>query len=150
MASIASWPLAVCVFPEPDPNRPRTVQYPNYVHEILAHAGVCYANVTLADLPAMLPRTRLLVTVGEAALADDLKAKLREWVAAGGGWLSLGGTCGMEDVLGVAQGSVYQGFGAGARTLGEGYLVTETKDHPSVAHLEKPLHFFNGLAMAAR
>lgn len=150
MASIVPWPLAVCVFPEPDPNRPRTVQYPNYVHEILAHAGVCYASVALADLPATLDRTRLLVTVGEAQLPDDLKSRLREWVAAGGGWLALGGTCGMDDVLGVAQGAPYQGFGAGARTLGEGYLVAQAKDHPSVAHLEKPLHFFNGFAMAPK
>src|SRR5207245_2937685 len=75
------------------------------------------------------------------------QSKLRDHVAGGGGWISIGGICGLDNLLGVSQAPAYSGFGAGARTLGEGYLVASDKTHPSIAHLEKPLHFFNGLAM---
>lgn len=143
------WPVGVCVFPEPEINRPRTVSYPNYIHEILGHAGVCYTSVNPKDLEADLDRVRILVTVGERELTDAVKQKLRAWTNAGGAWLSIGGICGMSDVLGAALPSAYQGFGAGARTLGEGYLVTDDKKHPVTAHLSRGLHFFNGLAMKA-
>ena len=43
-----SLPLGVCVFAEAGPNAARTVSYPRYIHEILAHAGVFYEHVAHA------------------------------------------------------------------------------------------------------
>jgi peptidoglycan/xylan/chitin deacetylase (PgdA/CDA1 family) len=144
------FPLGVCVFPEPELNRPRSVQYPNYIHEILGHAGVCYTTISPDDLPTRLDSVKILLTIGERALDTATQTKLRDHVARGGGWISIGGICGLDDLLGVSQAPAYSGFGAGARTLGEGYLVPTDRFHPAVAHLEKPLHFFNGLAMRSK
>jgi peptidoglycan/xylan/chitin deacetylase (PgdA/CDA1 family) len=143
------FPLGVCVFPEPDLNRPRSVQYPNYVYEILDHAGVCYTKIDVSQLAARLDSVDILLTIGERSLDSATQAKLRNHIARGGGWISIGGICGLDDVLGTSQATGYSGFGAGARTLGEGYLVASDKLHPMVALLNKPLHFFNGLAMRA-
>jgi peptidoglycan/xylan/chitin deacetylase (PgdA/CDA1 family) len=146
----AGSPIAVCVLPEPPPNGPRTVSYPGYVHEILAHAGVCYAPVAADDLPTLLPDLRVLVTVGGGALPDDVIARLHDWVRAGGGWLSIGGVCGAPDLFGVEpEGASFVGWGGGAGILGEGYLYLRRPAHAILSHLRIPLHYFNGLAVRA-
>jgi hypothetical protein len=38
---LPSAPLGVCVLPKPGINRAQPVNYPNYIFEILDHAGVC-------------------------------------------------------------------------------------------------------------
>lgn len=139
-------PLGVCVFAEPAPNRPRTTAYPGYIHEILAHAGVPYERLNLHDIPLKLPHIPLLLTVGDTTFDDATKATLQSWLADGGCWINLCGTCGMDATLGLQPAPSYQGFGAGARTLGEGYLVAKSK-HPITTGVEKPLHFFNGYAL---
>ena len=143
------WPLGVCVFPDAEPNRARTVSYGTYVHEILEHAGVCHTRVEPADVIARLPQVRILLTVGEHAFPVEARHTLQAWVEGGGAWISIGGTCGMSDVLGVSDARpAYSGWGAGVATLGEGYLVPrEGTKHPAVAHVEKPLHFFGGGVM---
>jgi hypothetical protein len=140
-------PLGVCVFAEPAPNRPRSVAYPNYVHEILAHAGVAYEKVASAELIGKLPGLKVLLTIGDAGLKDDAKAKIREWLNAGGQWVNVCGLCGLEDVLGVKSHNSFTGWGAGLRTLGEGYLAASKTPHPVTGGIEKPLHFFNGLGL---
>src|SRR5689334_9889175 len=125
-----TWPLGVCVLPEPPLNMPRTAAYPNYIHEILVHAGLCYTRIPADSLAARLDEIGILVTIGEQKFSDDLQKQLRSFVEAGGAWISVGGTCGMDDLLGVAQLPAYSGFGAGVRTLGEGYLTPQAKDHP--------------------
>src|SRR5688572_13315471 len=149
MPASDDWPVGVCVLPEPAPNLPRTVAYPNYVEEILAHAGVGYTRVGVDELPRRLDTLRLLVTVGERPLPEAVATRLHEWVEAGGGWLSVGGVCSMERTIGARLAPAYRGWGGGTPTLGEGYLVAETTDHPVLAHVEKPLHFFNGTAVEA-
>ena len=146
-----SVPLGVCVFAEAGPNAARAVSYPRYVHEILAHAGIFYETVAPAELEGKLPHLRVLVTVGEAALADDVRRKLTEWVEAGGAWLSVAGVCGMEALLGVKRlSSTFRNWGGGTtRSLGEGYLAPEKSGHPMLAHLNRPLHFFGGVAVEA-
>ena len=138
------------MFPEPGLNRPRTVGYPNYVHEILRHAGVCYTTIALNELPQRLNEIRLLITVGEFALSEQHKAQLHHWLSSGGGWISLGGICGMEQELGATLAAPFQGWAGGLAALGEGYLVPRMKDHPALAQLEKPLHFFSGTQINAR
>ncbi|MEZ4637826.1 MAG: hypothetical protein R2873_35105 [Caldilineaceae bacterium] len=142
-------PLGVCVLPSPRPNAARTVSYPHYVHEILRHAGLCYDDVDFADLPARLGDLRVLVTVGDAPLGDDLRAQITAWVEDGGRWLSVGGVNGADDLFGVrAEAPAYGSFGGGASTLGEGYLQTGAA-HPVTGHLVDPLHYFNGIPVQA-
>src|SRR5688500_16823387 len=113
-------PLGVCVLGEAGPNAARTVMYPNYAFEILAHAGVFHEKIAPSEIEAKLDGLRVLVTVGEGALPK----KLSDWVNAGGMWLSIGGLCGMEELLGVARLPVtFKNWGGGTRSLGEGYLV---------------------------
>ena len=81
MPDFLSSPLGVCVLREPAPNGARTVQYPQYVHEIFAHAGLAYETVEPENLADLLGSDdlRLLVTVGEAGLPDDVEVRLRAW-----------------------------------------------------------------------
>src|SRR5262249_32152028 len=90
-ASLLDSPLGVCILPAPAANAPRPVRYADYLHEILGHAGLCYQRLDREALAANLDQLAILVTVGEVAFPDDLRARLPEWVAAGGAWLSIGG-----------------------------------------------------------
>ncbi|HZT43203.1 MAG TPA: hypothetical protein VFA07_13620 [Chthonomonadaceae bacterium] len=144
-------PLGVCVLPEPEPNRARTVSYPHYIQEILEHAGVCYRAIGLQNLREKLPQLRLLVTLGETELPEDLKASLRDWVGAGGGWISVGGICGLEELLGARyEPPAYTGWATSVSTLGEGYLQPVTGNHPILEPPSIPLHFFNGIPAQAQ
>jgi hypothetical protein len=117
--------------------------------EILTHAGVGYARVALDELPGRLDTLRLLITVGEHALPDAVARRLHEWVEAGGGWLSVGGVCDAGRTLGARLAPSFRGWASGTPTIGEGYLVPESADHPVLGHVGKPLHFFNGTAVEA-
>ncbi|HEY1683188.1 MAG TPA: hypothetical protein VGG19_00365 [Tepidisphaeraceae bacterium] len=142
--------IGVCVLPEPALNRGRSVNYPGYVHEILQHAGVMYETVAVEELEEKSDSLGMLITVGDFAFAQELQKILRDWVSRGGAWLSIGGICGMEDVLGAKAASpTYSGWGGGSRSLGEGYLVTENKRHRMVEFSEKSLHFFGGCNVMA-
>ena len=81
-------PLAVCVLPERGHNQARSVSYPQYIFEILAHAGIFHTKLAEKELENRLGETRVLVTVGEAEFPATLKQKLTDWVNAGGAWLS--------------------------------------------------------------
>jgi len=59
-------PLGVCVLPERGINLARTVTYPNYVFEVLEHAGVFHQPLELNELAGgALDRMRILVTMGD-------------------------------------------------------------------------------------
>ena len=149
MANAGILPLGVCVLPERPNNAARTVSYPSYVHEILGHAGICYSTLAIEDLPDALPGLRLLLTVGETALDEDIAAKLRTWVQEGGAWLSVAGVCGLGDMFGVeVEPPACKSWGGGLGTLGEGYLTLE-QAHPALGHLKIPLHYFNGIPVRA-
>lgn len=138
--------LGVCVLSAPPKNLARTVSYPHYIHEILAHAGVCHGTVSFEDLPARLPGLKLLVTVGEAKLPDALKQQLTDWVEAGGGWLSVGGVAGLAELFGAeVEPPASSSWGGGLGTLGEGYLKPEPGTHPLTESIPIPLHCFNGV-----
>ncbi len=138
------FPLGICVFPAPPKNWARTVSYPDYIHEILSHAGVCYQTIALADLSKSLPELKLLLTVGEYALSEAAKTELADWVESGGAWISIAGTSGLANLFGVeAEAPASTSWGGGMGTLGEGYLKTEA-DHPILQGLSFPLHYFSG------
>src|SRR5438132_12705633 len=94
-------PFAVSVLAKAALNKAQPVNYPQYIFEILSHAGLCYARIEPEKLSDELPKLKLLLTVGEQEFDGTLKQKLAEWIRAGGAWLSIGGVCGMGDVLGV-------------------------------------------------
>src|SRR5687768_11859290 len=145
-----AWPLGVCVLPDGPPNRARTVNYSGYAWEILAHAGVCHTRVAANELHKQLPNIRLLLTVGHSDFSPELKKLLADWIHDGGAWVAVGGTCGMDDLLGVAQAPRgFSTFGGGATSLGEAYLVPKTADHPILRHVTRPLHFFEGASLKA-
>jgi len=138
-------PLGVCVLPSG-----KTTRYPDYIHEILAHAGICYQRIALAHLTDVLPKLEVLVTVGDSKLTDDAASALESWVRAGGAWLAVGGVCEMPGLFGVeVEEAAYCSWGGGAGTLGEGYIRARDTEHPILAHLRIPLHFFNGTPVRA-
>ena len=144
-------PLGVCVLGEAEQNRARTVSYPYYVFEILAHAGVFHTRIDVKELETSLDQLRVLVTVGEGNPSDTLKKKLTDWINAGGMWLSVGGLAGLEELLGVARlPGTFANWGGGLRSLGEGYLVAREVAHPMLDHVNRPLHYFGGAALEAR
>src|SRR3954469_14725006 len=139
-------PLGVCVLPLPAKNAARPVNYPEYVHEVLAHAGVCYARIELTTLSESLSHgLRVLLTVGEHPLDPSTQKHLAAWVTNGGRWLSIGGVCGMRELLGAELVlPAYKNWSAGPALLGEGYLQPTNASHRVVAHITRPLHFFGG------
>jgi len=148
---MTSLPLGVCVLGEAELNKARASSYPKYVFEVLAHAGVFHAKLEAKELEAALDGLRILVTVGEGTIADSLKKKLSEWVEAGGSWINIAGIEGLQSLLGVERvGSTFKNWGGGMRSLGEGYLVAQKSDHPMLAHLTRPLHYFGGATIEAK
>ena len=149
--STTSIPLGVCVLGEAALNAARTVSYPNYVFEILAHAGVFHTRIDSNGLESQLDSLRVLVTIGEGQLDDSLRQQLENWVNAGGMWLSVSGLAGLESLLGVSRSqSSYKNWAGGLRSLGEGYLVPTDDKHPMLAHLNRPLHYFGGATVEAK
>ena len=143
-------PLGVCVLPQPPDNCARTCSYPDYIHEILGHAGVCCSSVAPKDLPESLAELRILLTVGGTPLPDDTLDALGRWVSGGGAWISIAGTCGADDLFGVkGETAVHSSWGGGIGTLGEGYLFSTAASHPMMQRLDMPLHYFNGVPVSA-
>lgn len=140
--------LGVCALPAPPPNAPRTVQHAPYIHEILGHAGICYSPVAFEDIGERLSGLQLLVTVGERTFEAPFEEQLSQWVRGGGTWISIGGLCGMGDLLGAAYTpAAYSLWASGLRALGEGFLDARESTHPILADLPLPLHFFSGIAV---
>src|SRR5690242_15456350 len=98
--------LGVCIIGEAEENRARTSMYPRYIFEILSHAGVFHDRIAVGELESKLDHLRVLVTVGEADLAESLKKKMTDWVNAGGMWISVAGLAGLESLLGVSRSQV--------------------------------------------
>lgn len=143
-------PLGVCALPPRPRNAARTVSDGHYVHEILSHAGICYQRLSPDGLEQALPQVRILVTVGDTPLPENVLAVLPRWVEQGGAWLAVGGTAGAPALLGVREEqATYCGWGATSSTLGEGYLHVDTPEHPVLQHVSLPLHFFNGVPVHA-
>jgi peptidoglycan/xylan/chitin deacetylase (PgdA/CDA1 family) len=143
-------PIAVCIAPDPPLNVSRTVQYPCYIREVIAHAGLCCDEVAPADLLEQLPSLRVLVTAGDLVLSGAQSDALRAWAAEGGCWLAIGGACGLPDLFGVVlEQPAYSSWGGGPCNLGEGYLVPDADlfGGPGAPPCPLPLHFFGGLAV---
>jgi hypothetical protein len=142
-------PVGVCVFTPAKKNASRTTAYPNYVHEILAHAGLCFMHLAEQDLVSRLPHVGVLVTVGEPDVDWAGSEAITQWVAGGGCWISVAGVCGLAGTLGVeVEKPQFTGWGIGVSTVGEGYA--RMTRHPVCGDTPAPLHFFNGVAVRAK
>lgn len=143
-------PVGVCVLPESGLNTARTVTYPNYIFEILQHAGVFHQPLAMDEIEPGLTHLRLLITVGDATFPESLKSSLSRWVEDGGAWLSIAGTCAMDALLGATPVEPeLASWRGGPRSLGEGYLITLDPSHPALTHVTRPLHFFGGSTVVA-
>lgn len=142
-------PVGVCILPRPNANASRTVCYPEYIYEILESAGVYHTRESYENLLQRLDNIGVLVTVGEAALPDEMATGLTRWVEAGGAWISVAGTCDLLELFGVSAAPTgFSMFGGGVSNLGEGYLQPSI-GHPITRHLEIPLHYYNGTPLLA-
>src|ERR1041385_133212 len=94
-------PLGVCVLPQRALNKARTVNYPNYIFEILNHAGLFHQALPLDQVEGALEEIGVLVTIGDAEVPASLRNKLAAWGRAGGAWLSIAGTFAMDELFGV-------------------------------------------------
>jgi hypothetical protein len=141
-------PLGVCVIDPPGENYPRTINYPAYIYEILSHAGMCYYPIDAAGIESALPDLRILVTVGDASDEDFPAEALRSWVFNGGCWISIGGTCGLSDLLGVERVlPPFRPYGTEIACLGEGYMHVPVTPHRVLDHVNIPLHYFGGIKL---
>jgi hypothetical protein len=143
--------VKLCLAHRPARNRPGTLSHPEYVREILAHAGLPFVELPRAELGSALSPETILLLVGDLALTAEEAGALTAFVEAGGSVVGVGSASGAPALFGVTEdlpdGVV--GWGVGAPTLGEGYVrITETA-HPAVAGLASSLHFFNGIAVRA-
>ncbi len=143
-------PLGLCLWTQPVTNAARTTEHAAYVREILDHAGVCYRTITPEALPEALPNLRILLTIGETSADSALQESLRNWVAQGGMWVSVGGVCGLSDLFGVqVEPPAGVGWAISVGTLGEGYMQACQPVSPLLSHTRIPLHFFNGIPVRA-
>lgn len=110
-----------------------------YIEEVLGHAGLFYALVRAADLPAQAGRHRLLVLPGQARLTTEQREALAAFVRQGGSLLGLGGPSGLEEVFGAR----------GGAALTDGFLQITARRHPATRDLHSSLHVFGGQALYA-
>lgn len=141
-------PLGVCVIDPPDENWPRMVNYPEYIFEILSHAGICYDTIKMSDIGKNISDLRILLTIGDTTADSFDSSALRDWVQSGGCWISIGGTCGLCDLLGVERVEpTFRPYDTEIACLGEGYM-TVSEAHKVVEHLKIPLHYFGGIKLS--
>lgn len=82
-----------------------------YVGEILAHGGIPHRNLDRDDLLNGLGRCTSLIIAEQTALAGDEIEAIEESVRRGGSVIALGGTSGLDDLLGVSlAGSMEEGY----------------------------------------
>ncbi|MDD5597158.1 MAG: hypothetical protein PHV82_04395 [Victivallaceae bacterium] len=142
-------PVGVCLLKSPESNCPYSVLYPEYVTEILRHAGICFEMIENRSLFPRLDEIGVLITVGEQIFTDTEQKILSAWLKKRGAWISIGGICGMNNFWNAsAAKSIYPKYAdIFIRTLSEGWLVPKIKNHPLLAHITMPLHYFNGLTV---
>jgi len=141
-----TWPLGVVVLPPISSRMAPSIKYGAYIHEILGHAGICYKSIPYQRFCRALDRIQVLLTLGETRLSPKARNSLCSWVRSGGAWITVAGTCGLADMIGVnVDEPDYDTWATGVSNLGEGYVLPRAPSHPVLSHLSIPLHFFNGL-----
>lgn len=112
-----------------------TTSSSRYLEEILSQAGLSLECPNTTEAPG--PGTIMLVS-GSQFLSYDAREQLRESVHSGAGMVVVGGTAGLDDVIGAA-----------SHEVGEGYLSDFDPSHPVTAGLPSPLHSFDAVGLRA-
>jgi hypothetical protein len=143
--------IGVCISTVPPRNRGSSVRHPEYLREILEHAGLFFEEVPREQLIARAGEFTLLLIAGDAGLSAEDVAALEGWVRAGGALVGIGSTSGAEALFGVTEDGPEEtaGWGLTQPLLGEAYLRVAVPDHPVTRGLHSSLHIFNGLAVLA-
>ncbi|MGH2562708.1 MAG: hypothetical protein ACRDJH_26920, partial [Thermomicrobiales bacterium] len=82
-----------------------------YIEEVLGHAGMSYRRTTREELTSSAPATALVLLVGNGIANAALRDWLFEVVRSGGAVLAIGGTWGLDEILGVrSSGSQAEGY----------------------------------------
>jgi hypothetical protein len=112
-----------------------------YIREVLQHAGLFFEEWRTDGLSSLKDRpVRVILLVGDLPLTNAQRGSLSNWVRDGGSLISIGGTSGMDEVLGVA----------GKKPLAEGWIRVTADDHPVTARLRSSLHVFGGFAATTK
>lgn len=104
-----------------------------YLEEILGQAGISWEYANVGE--ALDPQT-IMVIPGSESLGHDVRERVRECVLSGAGIVVVGGTAGLDEVVGATSHDVY-----------EGYLSGFNPSHPVSAGLPSPLHAFDASAL---
>ena len=111
-----------------------------YITEILQRAGLCFEQLSPAQLPSLAGRSNPIVLLaGDLQLTPAEREVLATLVENGGSLIGIGGTSGLDKVFGVT----------GKRTLAEGWISVTAQDHPVTSGLRSSLHVFGGYAVKA-
>jgi hypothetical protein len=106
-----------------------------YLEEILGQAGLSWEYTNAGEAPG--PGT-VMVIPGSQSLGHDVRGRVRECVQRGAGIVVVGGSAGLDEVI-----------GATAHDVHEGYLSAFNPSHPITAGLPSPLHAFDASALRA-
>jgi hypothetical protein len=106
----------------------------HYIHEILGHAGVPFDALYRPVLSQDLPENGVVLIPWSMELSKSEEDGLKAFVEAGGALIAMGGTSGLDPVLGVEQ----QG------ELPETYLTALHNGHAVTRGLQSSLHCFEG------
>ena len=119
----------ILISPSDRPGMPRARTW-TYLGEILRRAGLFFDSLAPDRLDTLSHRPPgIVVLVGHQPLPLPQRELLRAWVNRGGALLALGGTCGLDEVLGVKSQS----------PLAEGWLKITQSGHPVTRQLRSSL-----------
>jgi len=104
--------------------------FPVYIKEILRHAGIPFEIISKANLSS-LSSYRILILPYNTSLTSSEKDEIRDFVAAGGSLIAIGGSSGLNEIFGV---------GRVERVLNEGYIEITDTDHLITSNLSSSLH----------
>lgn len=111
----------------------------HFVREILSHAGLPYDELYRPVLKQDLPSNGVILLPWSMQLTKTEASALRQSVEAGGAIVALGGTSGLDSLLGAEQ----------QWELPETYLTALHNGHPVTRGLGSSLHCFEGFRVKA-
>jgi hypothetical protein len=111
----------------------------HYVREILGHAGISFEEKYRPVLAEDLPDKSVVLLPWSMTLQQSEIEVLKAFVSSGGALIALGGTSGLDTVLGTEE----------QWELPETYLTALHNGHPVTRDLQSSLHCFEGRRIKA-
>jgi len=133
-------PIAVILDPDGSVRSDGTRSWAgHYIREILAHAGLPFDELYRPVVPQDLPQKGVVLVSGSMSLSSEEQASIRSFVTFGGALIALGGTSGLDALLGADE----------QWELPETYLTALHNGHPVTRELRSSLHCFEGRRIKA-